>query len=172
MTLIARYPQWLYEAVKLTEPKIPIDLDSSVIQSVLDVTQAGWGFTSFPFFDVIQTGVDPGATRTMIAADPLNHRVLHHMIIQNSSAGPWSPFPTLRNSVVVPNLVLPISSFTLAPGGLIRMEDRFATKAGNERLFLPPDWSYELTYPATIALDVLRATGIFQILPVGFPAAF
>lgn len=47
MSLTSRYPEWMYEALKLQEPKIPIDLDSQTIQSMLDVYQQGWSLTVY-----------------------------------------------------------------------------------------------------------------------------
>ena len=47
MSLTSRYPEWMYEALKLQEPKIPIDLDSEVIQSGLDVYQNGWSLATY-----------------------------------------------------------------------------------------------------------------------------
>lgn len=49
MTLTSRYPTFLYEALKLQESDIPIDLDSSIIQAMIDAYQNGWALANYNF---------------------------------------------------------------------------------------------------------------------------
>lgn len=179
MTLTSRYPTFLYEALKLQESKIPIDLDSGIIQAMIDAYQNGWalvvynhqksnrslqfpnsipliGDTEFPPSPV---GVAPERKQKKVLAMD----TLHSLQAAQQFDLKYRRINGENQEVIIRNL--PASAGTnLRNDWLNDWMDR-----AQATLFIPQGWQLVLDLPGTgVAEDVIEIQILWAEIPGGF----
>lgn len=183
MTLTSRYPTFLYEALKLQESKIPIDLDSSIISAVIDAYQGGWALATYNHrvftgsMQFAQTVVVVGADQfppssVGIAPEEKQKKVLA-MDIQTTLLGD-SSFEMRYRRIDGESQEVVLREGSLTAGtDLTRdwLDDIMHDSQGT--LWIPPGWQLIVVFPATgVAEDVFRIQILWAEIPAGFNIGF
>lgn len=70
MNILSRIPSWLYGALRLQEPELPTQLDTTAVNAQLDVFQQGWGLATYVRGNPAGVGASAAASRvTFIEPD-------------------------------------------------------------------------------------------------------
>lgn len=178
MSLTSRYPNFLYEALKLQEPQIPIDLDSQIIQSMIDVYQQGWALAVYNHrrFDrslggandivLIGDGSFP-PPNVGITEEIKQKKVIACSIEKNGGDPSQMTFSLRRIDGEVQDVI--IRSFKLSE--VDQEADWLTDIAGTaaSTFFVPPGWQLLLSTTATgVPEDIIIVKILWAEIPAGF----
>ncbi len=166
MTLYARRPTWLYDALDLNEPQIPVDLDTQTTQSTIDVFQNGQALVRNVEIvrDFPQNTAE--ADEAILPASVNRVRIIHYIDCFNSAGTTWF-----------------FNCFLARPGGITVRITEFDIPAnatvgtvtllqGVGRLWIPPGFEFRVFFTATGAGEVRRFDLYAQDIPFGFNPSY
>lgn len=176
MTLTSRYPNWIYEALKLQEAKIPIDLDSQIIQATIDTYQNGWALAEFKHFKATRSmqflnevALVPPRDFLTPTPEPI-YKILLCASITASIGGTGPQVQILmRNDppTVGESRTSVMRDFQLVNGVQDWIDD--IAKDGNYKWVAPPDWYFSLVVPGTgVPDDSFVMESMWAQIPSGF----
>lgn len=179
MTLVSRYATFLYEALKLEEAKIPIDLDASLIQGTIDTYQNGWALAvynhrqfngSMQFTNsIVLIGDNQFPPTTVGIAPEIKQKKVFAMNTEHTLIGDIVVDWKYRRVDGEAQEVILRHEDLLAGTDVIRdwLDDWMDNSQGT--LFIPPGWQLVMDFPATgNAEDVFEIQILWAEIPLGF----
>lgn len=173
MTLVSRYPTRLYELLGLQEPNIPIDLDPTSLQSIVDVMQGGRIYSRFLHGQVTQTSGQPAQFLQLLAQSE-DLRVVHHLSVENQAPtfAPW--YPQIRlTEAALPSQTVHVYGKGITTPGILPAEN-----IGSQefipfgRFIIPPGWQLFMAFGQTAGLEAQHCRFLYEVMPFGFNPTF
>lgn len=158
MTLFARRLDWLYSALRLNEAAIPVELDTTMAQSVIDVYQGGESVAIVQDFefDFIESQAENEVE--IVPASPDRTRIVHHVECFNSAASTWFWNISMLAVQRIDVQVAQADVLTMATLGTQQL-----LPAG--RFVVPPTFSVRVFFSATGVGDIRR----FKLVALSYP---
>lgn len=147
-TLMGRRADWMYDALRLDEPQIPIDLHSELVVPVVDYTQDGWGFVEIHRQTTTLPASSPAVN--LIVLNPIEDRTQTVMEIEvdnEQSAVTWNFFLRLVDPIdlfLVKIARGPFAPAAIPANGIITSQDVFQRK-----IVVPAGWQLEAFFDGT-----------------------
>lgn len=177
MNLFGRSLGWLYEALGLTEPAVPTELDTSHVRPTLDVLQGGWAFAEFRDLRVDRAASLAGSDELVFAV-PENRigLILGGSGAHNGGAAAQSVGFFVRHPAWVSGYGLRVLTIDVNAGwqtvGRIENNGTAAHRAGllgssPYPYFLPPGTELRANWPTTAVGETWQTSWLIALFPLG-----
>lgn len=165
MTLIARPLTWLYQALRLQEPEIPIDLDTERVISNIDMTQGGRAYSVFLPVEVIQPASTVATEREVIPADETLWQLIWIQSFLNGTAAASTISMTMEDTAGGGRRILWLRSLIAAN---TLADSNFLFTRGEKPILLPPRWRFLTFFGNTLVAESQVHTLLIEQIPLGF----
>lgn len=182
MSLVSRFPSFLFPALKLQEPDIPRNVDTSIIQSNLDVYQNGWSLARYNQ-RTFTTGVQFAATLVAIGDGifpPPPAGVQDEEVVKKVLVMDFLPLATLGATAATiqlrrlsDNARVVYRNLAIGAGGAV-FDWLSDVNAGAAREWIiPPGWQLIVDFLASGGVgDQVQTQILWAEIPAGFNIGF
>lgn len=164
VNIFSRIPAWMYGALRLQEPSLPIRLETGSVVPVLDAFQSGWGLATYQRGALTRNASLGAGRETLIEPDDDRSAVLLGLE-STHNAGAAAGVVQLEYYDTITSTGI---TFGVASIGVDTQVGLAAFLGAHQMLFIPPGYGLTMRFPATGLGETYAQEFLWAAIPAGF----